>query len=58
MRSPSQCIHDPKFQKAIGGYPRGLIVKRDGMFFVSMIDDNMSEPDAESILWNPVDAIA
>lgn len=47
-------IYDPVFQEMIAGYPEGAVVEsavNPGVFWISTIDDNMTNPDAGGAGW-------
>lgn len=52
------CIHDAAFATAIGGYPLGAILKADtgAFFWQSIVDDNLTDPDAGGAGWVPMTA--
>jgi hypothetical protein len=39
--------YDPEFQGNISGYPEGALVFHGGSHWVSLIDNNMSEPGTD-----------
>lgn len=46
--------YDPTWQAAVGGYPQGSIVQslqRFGLFWLSLVDDNTTNPDAGGAGW-------
>lgn len=50
---------DSAFSTAIGGYPAGAIVGSTatlGLFFISSVDNNLTNPDAGGANWSPYSA--
>lgn len=46
--------YDPTWQTAVGGYPQGSIVQslqRFGLFWLSLVDDNTTDPDTGGAGW-------
>lgn len=44
---------DPVFSAAVGGYPKGAVLQGSdkSRFFISLIEDNTDDPNAESTQW-------